>query len=193
MLNNNKAFTMIELMIAITIVAFLMIATYAPYSYYQNKAKVKIATREISQVLYEAKNMAINWAVYSTWNISIWVYFDNTHNNKIKIFSYTHNILESDIDRNTSLPDINIIKEVKIQNSVEIDNIDVDWILKDNFLFFFDSISWELKYYSWNMWVKEEITPVSDNVDINISYKWSSSSNLQRTLSYYTTTNIIDY
>jgi hypothetical protein len=47
-------------MIAITIVAFLMIASYAPYSYYQNKAKLKVATREISQVLYEAKNMAIN-------------------------------------------------------------------------------------------------------------------------------------
>jgi len=49
----KKAFTLIELMIAITIVVILTMATYAPYNYYQNKAKLKVTTREISQILYE--------------------------------------------------------------------------------------------------------------------------------------------
>jgi hypothetical protein len=38
----------------------LVLATYTPYNYYMNKAKVKSASREISQALYEARNMAIN-------------------------------------------------------------------------------------------------------------------------------------
>ncbi|MFC1798000.1 prepilin-type N-terminal cleavage/methylation domain-containing protein [Patescibacteria group bacterium] len=56
----KKAFTMIELMITITIIGILTMVTYAPYNYYQNKGKLKITAREVSQLLYEARNMAIN-------------------------------------------------------------------------------------------------------------------------------------
>jgi prepilin-type N-terminal cleavage/methylation domain-containing protein len=49
----KKGFTLIELLISITIVTILTMATYAPYNYYQNKAKLKVSTREISQILYE--------------------------------------------------------------------------------------------------------------------------------------------
>jgi hypothetical protein len=132
--------------------------------------------------------MAINWAVYSTWNISIWVYFDNSDNNKVKVFSYPFDIEQIDIDRNTSW-NINLVKEISIQNWVWIESI----YGKNNFLFFFNSISWDLKYYYWDWLNKVYINPVSENIDINISYKWSSSLNLQRTLSYFTATNIIDY
>jgi prepilin-type N-terminal cleavage/methylation domain-containing protein len=59
-MNTKKAFTLIELMIAITIIVILTMASYAPYTYYQNKAKLKVTSREISQLLYEARNMAIN-------------------------------------------------------------------------------------------------------------------------------------
>jgi hypothetical protein len=33
---------------------------YAPYSLYQQKAKLKLASRELSQSFYEAKNMAVS-------------------------------------------------------------------------------------------------------------------------------------
>ena len=56
----KKAFTLIELIISITIVVILTVTSYAPYSYYQNKAKLKITTREISQLLYDSRNMAMN-------------------------------------------------------------------------------------------------------------------------------------
>jgi Tfp pilus assembly protein FimT len=47
-------------MIAITIIVILTMITYAPYSYYQNKASLKVTAREISQLLNESRNMAIN-------------------------------------------------------------------------------------------------------------------------------------
>jgi len=53
-------FTLIELMIAIVIMVILTMTAYAPYNYYQNKAKLKVTAREISQLLYESRNMAVN-------------------------------------------------------------------------------------------------------------------------------------
>jgi len=57
---NNKAFTLIELIVVITIFCIMLLATYIPYTYYQTKAKVKFAVKDISQSIYEARNMAIN-------------------------------------------------------------------------------------------------------------------------------------
>jgi len=53
-------FTLVELIVTITIIIILSLMTYLPYSHYQNKAKLKLASREISQSFYEAKNMAIS-------------------------------------------------------------------------------------------------------------------------------------
>ena len=49
---------------------------FAPYSFYLNKSKVKHTSKEISQIIYEAKNKAINGSATSTGNISIGIYFD---------------------------------------------------------------------------------------------------------------------
>jgi prepilin-type N-terminal cleavage/methylation domain-containing protein len=57
---NNKAFTLLELIVVITIFGIMLLATYIPYSYYQTKAKVKMAVKDISQNIYESRNMAIN-------------------------------------------------------------------------------------------------------------------------------------
>jgi hypothetical protein len=38
----------------------LMLIAYAPYQYYEKKSKLRLASREISQSFYEAKNMAIS-------------------------------------------------------------------------------------------------------------------------------------
>ena len=187
-MNNKKAFTLIELMIAITIIVILTLASYAPYNYYQNKAKLKVATREISQFLYESRNMAVNWAISSSWNISIWVYFDSSVNwkNKIEAFSYPHDIDILNIT-NQVWWDIKILKTLLLQKGVQVDNVDT----MNNFLFFFNSIDWNLTYYSWNWVVRDNIS--SDKISINLSYMWSTSENMQRTINYFTSTNLIDY
>lgn len=185
----KKGFTLIELMISITIVVILTMVTYAPYNYYQNKAKLKVATREISQVLYEWRNMAINWSVQDTWNVSIWVYFDNsvTEKNKIKVFSYPYNINKLDLSY-IEWPDVKLIKTLELKKGIEIN--DIQW--NDNLLFVFDAITWNLTYYNWNGWLRNTIEN-EDIMSINFSYKNSTSENLRRTIKYFTSTNIIDY
>jgi len=53
-------FTLIELIVTISIIMILSLMTYFPYSHYQNKAKLKLASREISQSFYDAKSMAVS-------------------------------------------------------------------------------------------------------------------------------------
>ncbi len=187
----KKAFTLIELMIAITIVVILTMATYAPYNYYQNKAKLKVTTREISQILYEWRNMAVNWAVGESHNISIWVYFETSalEKNKVKIFSYPFDIINNDI-KYEEWPNVKLLKTLKLQKWIEINDIEG----YNNMLFVFDAITWELNYHNWENWNRVLInSPKPDIVSIEFSYKNSSSENLRRSIKYFTSTNIIDY
>jgi len=185
----KKGFTLIELLISITIVTILTMATYAPYNYYQNKAKLKVSTREISQILYEWRNMAVNGSVKDFWNVSIWVYFDNsvTEKNKIKIFSYPYDIDKLEI-KNVEWWNVKLLKTLELDKWIEIN--DIQWM--DNILFFYDSITWNLTYYNWVTWYRNKIEN-EDVISINLSYKNSTSENLRRTLKYFTSTNIIDY
>lgn len=187
-MNTKRAFTLIELVISITIIVILTMVSYAPYNYYQNKAKLKVTTREVSQLLYESRNMAVNWVVWTLWNMSIWVYFDTSvsWNNQIKVFSYPHDIIHLDI---TYLEwwDVKLIKTLVLKKWIQIDDIES----MDNLLFVFDAITWDLKYYNWIWWSRNII--VENNISINFSYKGSSSPNLNRTINYFTNTNIIDY
>ena len=185
----KKAFTLIELIITITIVAILTMLSYAPYNYYQNKSKLKITTREISQLLYESRNIAVNWAIWSSKNISVWVYIDTSlsSNNEIKVFSYPYDILEWNIT-NTELWDVKLLNKLILREGIQID--DIDW--NNNFLFMFNAIDWKLKYYKWN-WLTKTLLPDDDKISISFSYKWSTSLALKRTINYFTNTNIIDY
>lgn len=54
------AFTLLELMIVITIIGIISMATYMPYAHHQKKVLIKQATREISQSLSEVRNLAVN-------------------------------------------------------------------------------------------------------------------------------------
>ncbi len=185
-MKSKKWFTLIELVIAFTIVAIVSMASYAPYNYYRNKAKLKNTASKITQTLYEARNMAVNWIVWIDWNVSIWVFFDTINNNQINIYSYPHDIDQVNISYIES-SDIKKIKTIYLDKWIQIDSI--EW--NNNLLFFFDSIWWDVKYYTWN-WAAR--TSVIDNeVQIDFSYKWSTSENLKKKIYYFTSTNIIDY
>jgi len=47
-------------MVVITIIMIITMSLFEPYHYYQKKIKIKLATKDISQSLYDARNMAIN-------------------------------------------------------------------------------------------------------------------------------------
>jgi Tfp pilus assembly protein PilE len=50
-------------MVAVTIFVLISLMAFAPYSYYINKSKVKQTGKEVSQLIYESKNMALNGIV----------------------------------------------------------------------------------------------------------------------------------
>ena len=185
----NKWFTLIELIIVITIIWMMMTMAYAPYNYFQKKAQVKIVAKEISKTLSESRNMAIHWVNSITdWNLSIWVYFDNTdwNNNKIKIFNYPYNYwtwTQIVVDN----PDL-LLKEIKIQPNVQIDKINLD---KNNALFLFEAVTWKWYYFSFDP-LQNVLSIIDDKIKIDFSYIWTDNS-LEKYIEYYTKTYISDY
>jgi prepilin-type N-terminal cleavage/methylation domain-containing protein len=57
---NKSGFTLIEMLIAMSIFFIMVVMTYANYAYFQNIARVKLSLKEISQSINEARNMAIS-------------------------------------------------------------------------------------------------------------------------------------
>ncbi len=181
-------FTLIEFLVVITIIWLITLMTYIPYSHYQNKAKLKIATREISQSFYNAKNMARSWLKNNSSNVSIWFYItkNGSQNNILTFFSYPHNIDEINISNQASW-NIEIIKETELQDGVSITYLD-DY---ENLLFYYDSISGDSKIYTFIWWNKEVVK--DDILDIKLSYKNAQTKSLTSEVRFITGTNIIDY
>lgn len=175
MKNYKKWFTLIELIIVISIMVIMMGIAYAPFNFFQKKAELRVAAKEISKTLSESRNLAIHWT--SSWwiNQSIGVYFNKNNKNIIKIFSYDFN------NRNNRW----LLREIKIQPNIIINQI--WWMQKA--LFYFEAISWDWSFYKdYNF-----TNPITDNViEIEFSYK-QATNNLKKTLKYYTRTYISDY
>ena len=169
-----RGFTLVELLIAMSIFFILVASTYAPYNYYTKKANLSNATKEISQSIYSARNMAINWANESWTNRSIWLYFNNneTSNNFMQLYSYPHNIDESLIVPEET-GSIKLIKNIPLPQWIQIDNIEN----KDNALFLFSSISWSWSYYFFDP-IKNNFA--LDEIGVNISYKWATWDSLKK-------------
>ena len=185
-IKEKKAFTLLELMIATVMMVGLMLLAYTPYDYYSNKAKVKVTSKEISQILYESRNLAIHGLDLWNWNLSVWVYFDNStiNNNNIKIFTFPFSYTWSQIKPDLSDVNILIYKEYKLLPWIQIDS--VGWT--DNGLFFFKAIYWNWKYF---FYTPSQNTFILDEIDIKFSYKGSNI--LESEVKYITRTNISDY
>lgn len=173
-------------MIVISIIWIMMSLAYAPYNYFQKKAEVKIAAKEIAKTLSESRNMAVHWTNSGSWNLSIWVYFDTDNKNLIKIYWYPYDLWTwSQIVVNNDY----LLNEIKIEPNIQIDK--VEW--KDKVLFLYSAISGEWNYFDFDF-LKTNLTDIdSDNIiNIEFSYKWATSW-LNKMLKYYTKTYISDY
>lgn len=186
---DKSAFTLIELIITITIIVLIWGATFMNFAYSQNKMNLKLTAKDVSQALYNARNMAINWLDSNSWNVSVWVYFDNSSENKNKIsfFSYPFNLDINSTDL-LNTDDKRVIKEIKFSNSIEL-----NWVEdKDKFLFLFQAISWSWYYYYRDS-TSTKIPYTWEDIDIMISFKGAETSNLSKNIKYIIWTNIIDY
>lgn len=188
----KKAFTFIELLVSITIFFILVSITYIPYNFYMNKAKVRNTIKEISQNLYEARNMAINWIsnwISNWWNKSIWLYIDlEKSSNTLNFYLYPYFFTWAQIT-NTISSDIELLKTYTLIEGMQIKSI--AW--QNNWLFLFEAITWNWKYFYWDsLWNKQNIT--NNEIQIDFSFKdaiiWSP---LYWKLNYFTKTNIVDY
>lgn len=176
----KKWFTLIEMLIAMSIFFIIVIMTYVNYAYFQNIARVKISLKEISQSINEARNMAISWYERNWINQSIWVYFDINNKNVIKLYSFNYNSW-------ITLDSTNLIKDRKIQNNIWINYI---W-WKDNMMIYFSSIyaKPEMYYFEWDI----KNTFSGSELEFNVSYGDANSFPLKRELKYFKNTNVVDY
>jgi len=186
-MKNKKAFTLLELMIVITIVWIVSIMVYAPYNYFQKKAELKIWAKTVAKTLSEARNNAIFWVSSGSTNQSVWVYFEKQKNN-IKIYNYPYSFWTwSQID----LWDDYLKQEIDIWKNIVFDKIED----KKKVLFLFSAISGNLNIFEFDSWNKIDLVDQNwDNIiDINISYKQANTPALQKTIKYYTKTYISDF
>jgi len=173
-------------MIAMSIVFLVSMSLYAPYGHYQNKAHLKLGAKQIQQFLAQARNSAVYGSASGS-NLSFGLYVDTGLETKVSLLSYPFDVENSNISRLLGWDDRKV-QNLALEPWVVIDSI--AW--SDNMLLFFRSISGELTLYSWDQdWLRQGLD--EDSVEIKISYKWSSSSNLQQTLTYYTKTYVTDY
>lgn len=184
-MKNKKWFTLLELMIVFSIMIIILMFSFAPYNLYQNKAKLRIATREIAQTFYEAKNIAVSWIQEERdeENKSIWILLDSSDwkNNKIKYY-YLDKVLNDKLE----FKEQNFFKDKDLQK----------WIIIRSF--WDQKAQWEMFFVyeaaTWKVFVYENGNKLSDSfVKINLSYQKSDSRILNRTITYYLETNIVDY
>ncbi|MDD5213150.1 MAG: prepilin-type N-terminal cleavage/methylation domain-containing protein [Candidatus Gracilibacteria bacterium] len=185
--NNKKAYTFIELMVVITIIAMITIMTYVPYNFYSNKEKVRITAKEVSQSLGEARNMAINGLSNSNSNVQIGLYFDKNAGNKIRYLSYPYDFSGTYITNEDISQNIRLIKDKTLADSVNITSVND----KENILFIFKSITGDLELKTSNAGTFQTYT--SGKLDINFGFKGASSGPLTKTVKYNTKTFITDY
>lgn len=183
------AFTLVELMIVITIMALIWTVWYMNYAYSQNKMNLNFTSKDISQALYNARNMAVNWLDSSSWNVSIWVFFDNSlwNNNKIELYTYPYDMDIASEDL-ISTSKKTFLKEIDFYKWISIVNVEG----KDKFLFLFQAVTGSWYYYYWDS------TPgkkdfVWSKIDIKVSLWANWTTTLSKDLNYIVWTNIIDY
>ncbi|MCP4524273.1 MAG: prepilin-type N-terminal cleavage/methylation domain-containing protein [Candidatus Gracilibacteria bacterium] len=176
-------FTLIELLVAMSLLLLLSLIVFAPYSYYLNKSKVRYTDNEISQLIYKAKNMALNGVAGIDGNLSVALVFDTSENmnQSIRLQTYPY-----DIDKNQISGTGQIMKEVKLQPGIQIDSFQD----KEKGIIFFRGVTGSGIVFVGD----DSLGETSENmIEIKYSYKGANRGGLQGNLTYYPPTQIVDY
>ncbi len=172
MKTTNAWFTLVELIVVLTIIFIMVTMTFANYNHYQNIAKVKFAAKEVSLSISESRNTAIAWYQKENINQKIWVYFASG-SSIIEYFSVDYN---SGIIFGTSSK----MKEKRLPEGVKI--------ISDDAFIVFSSLFWTGIVYDKNLNVKSTTWAL-----VQLRYQNSDSELLHRTVQYHVWTNTIDY
>lgn len=175
---SSQAFTLIELIVVMTIIGIISLWAYLPYSHHQKKTIVSQAAKELSQSLTEARNLAVHGRASGSGNLHVWLFFEDT--STLLYYGYP-------LTMTGSFDDAELLKTKKLPRGATLSGSLV-WVE-----YFFEAISWEL--------LKREILPdwsfASKSLDtievFEVSYLGATEESLQWKVNYYTKSHISDF
>lgn len=164
-------FTLLELMIVITIISLVSVVTYFPYAHHQKKVLLKQWSKQVMQSLSEARNLALNGFTINDENQNIALYFANK-SKSIEYYVYTWAI-------DVSLPPIWVKWKTKeLVDGVQINMIDGE----EEAIFAFEALSDISTNSLWS----------TGAIHIGVSYKEATEDVLRKNIRYYSASHISD-
>lgn len=164
-------FSLIELIVVMTIIAIISMWIYLPYSHHQKITLVKQWANEISSSIHQARNMAIHGMSSWTWNLHVGLEFQKDH------LVYNWYLLSNTWSVS------NILQTKKLPRGVWVDD---DHIGQE---FLFEAINWELMKRD-SDW---DIINLSNEETVSFSYMWSEASSLRSEILYHTRSHISEF
>ena len=202
---SHSGFTLVEMMIVIAILMLVFTFVYLPYTHFQEKVKIRQATREAAQAINEARNLAINWVqneqANDDTNRSVWVFFSKEDWKKDKIYfiSAPFNDIDAWDNREAANmyskvvsainwwhPEVKLIgKPRSMPEWTQFDGVAWSW---NDILFYYEAVSGTGTFAS------AQSNPINDSrFQLDFSYKWSDSDVLKKRVHYDTRTYLTDY
>jgi prepilin-type N-terminal cleavage/methylation domain-containing protein len=117
---SSRAFTLIELMVAIAIGGILMTLAYAPYSFYTDKSRVNLSVEKIEQAFSKAKLLSTTGYTFprTSQNADLAVYVRNGAKS-VEIRALKAGTSEMAVGGNTAL-----VEDVRMEDKVVVSSID---------------------------------------------------------------------
>ena len=175
--NINKLwFTLIELMIVITIIVILTVVVMVPYNLYSNIAKVRMSQETISQTIDEARN-SVSWLI-NAWqkkNVNIWLEF--------KKWSETINMISFPFDYSWAInwnldSPKELVRKIHLESWVQLSEIkNSAWDELDYVIMYFKAPEWGFEFYvnDTHTWSIKEIL---------VWLKWTKSWLLSKNITF---------
>ena len=152
--------------------SIVMFASYLPYAHHQKKTLLKQASREISQSLSDARNLAIHGLDTGSWNLTIGLYVASGAT-ELRYYAYPY----EQAFNISSLEDEYLLKTKKLPKGIQVETIGtISW----EHLFVFQAISGSGSS-------SETVLPIV------VSYQGSPDAVLQKEILYYPRSYISDY
>ncbi len=171
----KNGFTLIELMVVITIISIITIILIAPYNFYANISKVRVSKDIITQTINQARNSSawlIDYNSDSNMNIALFITKWNWFIDMVWFpYSYSWAI-------NQTSSSAKNIKRIRLENWVNITSIKDIWDNdQTNIVLYFKAPNWELSTYftptsTWSLknitvWFKDATTWILSKI-INV-------------------------